>query len=262
MERTWHHRTVAALLSPSLALLPVLVGSSGQPRQPRGTAVAADRAVAEADTVRTVVAAEPRRVAPVRTGFRWPLDGTPRVVRRFDPPPQPWQRGHRGVDLGAPSGAVVRATGPGVVHFAGTVAGRPVVSVSHAGGLRSTYEPVRSAVAAGDQVGPGDPLGVLLAGHPGCAGAACLHWGLRRGDEYLDPLLLLGLGRVRLLPVPSVLPVGAGMMVPSVLPVGAGTAVRTGWRAGPAGVRRAARTPPPGCRPGRTAAATLGPARR
>jgi hypothetical protein len=34
---------------------------------------------------------------------------------------------------------------------------------------------------------------------------ACLHWGLRRAAadgyvDYLDPLLLLGLGRVRLLP--------------------------------------------------------------
>ena len=54
----------------------------------------------------------------------------------------------------------------------------------------------------------GDPLGVLDPGHRGCPVAACLHWGLRRPSttgaagalEYLDPLLLLGLGRVRLLP--------------------------------------------------------------
>jgi len=31
--------------------------------------------------------------------------------------------------------------------------------------------------------------------------AACLHWGLLQGDVYLDPLALLGLGRVRLLPL-------------------------------------------------------------
>jgi hypothetical protein len=30
--------------------------------------------------------------------------------------------------------------------------------------------------------------------------AACLHWGLRSGALYLDPLILLGLGPVRLLP--------------------------------------------------------------
>nr|WP_307836864.1 M23 family metallopeptidase [Plantactinospora mayteni] len=145
----------------------------------------------------------PHWSAPVPGRFRWPLDGVPRVVRRFDPPPQPWAAGHRGVDLAAPPGATVRAAGPGVVFFAGMVAGRPLVSVAHANGLRTTYEPVRPGLAAGDAVRAGDPLGVLLSGHPGCAaaGSACLHWGLRRGDEYLDPLLLLGLGRVRLLPV-------------------------------------------------------------
>jgi murein DD-endopeptidase MepM/ murein hydrolase activator NlpD len=146
----------------------------------------------------------PARGAPTANGFRWPLDGVPRVVRPFDPPPEPWQRGHRGVDLAGPVGVTVRAAGPGTVLFAGMIANRPVVSVSHQNGLRTTYEPVRPVVAAGDRVAAGQPLGVLLAGHPGCLAGppACLHWGLRRGEEYLDPLLLLGLGRVRLLPIP------------------------------------------------------------
>ena len=79
-------------------------------------------------------------------------------------------------------------------------AGAGVVSVTHTGGLRTTYEPVTPAVAAGDLVSAGDILGTLDAGHGGCP-AACLHWGLRRGDVYLDPLLLLGLGRMRLKPL-------------------------------------------------------------
>jgi murein DD-endopeptidase MepM/ murein hydrolase activator NlpD len=133
--------------------------------------------------------------------FRWPLDGVPVVVRRFDPPPQPWLPGHRGVDLAAAPGATVRAAGPGVVAFAGTVAGRGVVSVQHAGGLRTTYEPVEASVAAGAQVAAGAAIGSLVAGHPGCPVPACLHWGLRRGEVYLDPLALLGFGRMRLLPL-------------------------------------------------------------
>jgi murein DD-endopeptidase MepM/ murein hydrolase activator NlpD len=139
-------------------------------------------------------------VGPARS-FRWPVDGTPRVVRRFDPPPRPWSPGHRGVDLAAGPGVVVRAAGDGMILYAGPVAGRPVVSVLHADGLRTTYEPVLPGVRVGQRVRAGDPLGVLLPGHPGCPIAACLHWGLRRGDSYLDPLALLGLGRVRLLPV-------------------------------------------------------------
>ncbi|WP_229399376.1 M23 family metallopeptidase [Micromonospora okii] len=136
---------------------------------------------------------------PVRA-FRWPLDGAFRPARRFEPPPQPWLPGHRGVDLAAAPAAVVRAAGPGVVLFAGPVAGRPVVTVGHAAGLRTTYEPVRPGVRAGDRVAAGAPLGRLLSGHAGCPEPACLHWGLRRGEEYLDPLALLGLGPVRLLP--------------------------------------------------------------
>ncbi|MGS2614701.1 murein hydrolase activator EnvC family protein [Micromonospora sp. LZ34] len=137
----------------------------------------------------------------VRAGFRWPLDGTPHLVRRFDPPAGPWLPGHRGVDLAAAPGATVRAAGPGTVLFAGLVAGRPVVTVGHAGGLRTTHEPVQPAIAPGTPVAAGTPLGVLLPGHAGCPAPACLHWGLRRGREYLDPLALLGLGKVRLLPL-------------------------------------------------------------
>jgi murein DD-endopeptidase MepM/ murein hydrolase activator NlpD len=133
--------------------------------------------------------------------YRWPLDGQPAVVRRFEPPPRRWLPGHRGVDLAGGAGAVVRAAGPGRVAFAGPIAGRGVVSIEHRGGLRTTYEPVTATVRAGDEVALGAAIGALASGHAGCPVAACLHWGLRRGDTYLDPLSLLGLGRVRLLPL-------------------------------------------------------------
>jgi hypothetical protein len=100
----------------------------------------------------------------------------------------------------------VLTAGAGTVHFAGRVAGRGVVSVTHPNGLRTTYEPLEPAVRAGQALAAGDPIGTLVAGHAGCPAAACLHWGLRRGEEYLDPLILLGLGRVRLLPLASTPP--------------------------------------------------------
>jgi murein DD-endopeptidase MepM/ murein hydrolase activator NlpD len=74
------------------------------------------------------------------------------------------------------------------------------VSIDHAGGLRTTYEPVTPTVVAGQPVRAGEEIGVLDAGHPGCPVAACLHWGLRRGEVYLDPLALVGRARIRLLP--------------------------------------------------------------
>jgi murein DD-endopeptidase MepM/ murein hydrolase activator NlpD len=134
-------------------------------------------------------------------GYGWPVDGA-RVVRRFDPPPQPWLPGHRGADLAAAPGAVIHAAGAGTIVFAGQVAGRGVVSVAHPGGLRTTYEPLLvDDHRPGDSVAAGERIGTLAPGHPGCPAAACLHWGLRRGADYLDPLTLLGLGRVRLLPL-------------------------------------------------------------
>lgn len=131
---------------------------------------------------------------PGRDGARRPL-----VARFHEPPPQPWAAGHRGVDLATAPRAPVRAAAPGRIVFAGRVAGRGVVSVELDGGafprLRMTYEPARPAVAVGERVTAGQLLGRLAPGlRPGpryhCA-VPCLHWGLLRGDRYLDPLSTL-----------------------------------------------------------------------
>jgi murein DD-endopeptidase MepM/ murein hydrolase activator NlpD len=135
-------------------------------------------------------------------GWTWPLgEGAPvAVARSFDPPTTRYGTGHRGVDLAGAPGSTVRAAGAGRVSYAGLLAGRGVVVVVH-GELRTTYEPVRAEVAVGQEVSVGEPLGRLDAGHAGCSVAACLHWGLRRGEQYLDPLRLVGRGPVRLLPL-------------------------------------------------------------
>jgi murein DD-endopeptidase MepM/ murein hydrolase activator NlpD len=134
-------------------------------------------------------------------GWRWPLDPPVAVVAGFVAPAGPFAPGHRGVDIGARVGDPVRSAAAGVVAFAGVVAGRGVVSVDHPGGLRTSYEPVTATVARGDQVGSGAVLGRLASVASHCPPAACLHWGLRRGETYLDPRSMLGAVRVRLLPV-------------------------------------------------------------
>jgi murein DD-endopeptidase MepM/ murein hydrolase activator NlpD len=136
----------------------------------------------------------------VLLAFVWPLS-PPAVVRGFDPPPSPWLAGHRGVDLSGSPGAPVHSAGDGRVVFAGRVAGRGVLSVQHPDGVRTTYEPVTPLVSAGDLVTRGATIATLGAGHPGCPAPACLHWGARRDGDYIDPLALLGRGRVRLLPL-------------------------------------------------------------
>jgi murein DD-endopeptidase MepM/ murein hydrolase activator NlpD len=147
------------------------------------------------------MAVAPAVAGGTAAGDPWVAPLTPvEVTRPFDAPASPYGPGHRGVDLAGAAGEVVVAAGPGVVVFAGLVAGRPVVSIAHAGGLRTTYEPVTPSVRAGLPVARGSPIGTLVTGHAGCPVAACLHWGLRRGETYLDPLLLLAPPRIRLLP--------------------------------------------------------------
>ncbi len=130
----------------------------------------------------------------------WPLEPEPDVVRPFEPPPSPYASGHRGVDLAGRPGQAVRAALPGTIGFAGSIGGKPVVTVLH-GGRRTTYEPVVAGVAPGQVVGAGDVIGRLTLTDSHCFPAACLHWGLVRGEDYLDPLSLVGRGPVRLLPL-------------------------------------------------------------
>lgn len=145
--------------------------------------------------------------APATAGtdrLQWPLRPEPAVVRPFDAPSPNWQRGHRGVDLAASAGQPVYAAGPGTVVFAGLLAGRPVVSIAHPGGLRTSYEPVEPSVRPGQRVGAGAAVGVLRSGHAGCPVPACLHWGAMWGPaanaDYVDPLGLLAGTPIRLKP--------------------------------------------------------------
>ncbi|MFM1965833.1 MAG: hypothetical protein RL134_1558 [Actinomycetota bacterium] len=129
-------------------------------------------------------ATEPPWVPPVR----------PLVVDRpFLPPAGPYAAGHRGVDLAAEPGTIVRAPAPGIVRVAEQVAGTDVVSIEHPHrilgrtGWRTTYVGVRASVEVGDAVAAGDSLGVVVV-HEHSAG---IHWGLKAGRTYADPLLLL-----------------------------------------------------------------------
>lgn len=130
----------------------------------------------------------------------WPLSPVPQVVAGFDPPAGPWGPGHRGVDLLGRPGESVAAALPGRVSFAAQLAGRGVVVVDH-GATRTTYEPVVATVAVGNELTAGQTLGRLDLRGSHCFPRACLHWGWRRGDAYLDPLRLVGAAPVRLLPL-------------------------------------------------------------
>lgn len=131
--------------------------------------------------------------------WRWPVPAPIRVVAPFRAPPTPFTAGHRGIDIATESAASVTAPAPGVVSFAGMVAGRPVIAIDHGDGIVSAIEPVAALVEAGAVVTSGDPIGTVSTG--GHCASGCVHFGVRVDGEYVSPYLFLGgLPRAVLLP--------------------------------------------------------------
>jgi murein DD-endopeptidase MepM/ murein hydrolase activator NlpD len=161
-----------------------------------GPAAAADRPAAPP----TTAAPDRPRVPPLRM----PLAGA--VVRGFDARAGPYGPGHRGIDVAAPVGEVVRAPAAGRVVFAGPVAGTAWVSIQVAPGVVATVGPLQGELATAGRVRQGTPVGRAAPGHaPGSVGGAeTLHLSLRVDGEYVDPLAyLVDRPRPRLAPLPA-----------------------------------------------------------
>jgi murein DD-endopeptidase MepM/ murein hydrolase activator NlpD len=148
--------------------------------------------------VRTVAPSADDRSAADASGWVWPVAGA-LVLQEYVPPAHAYAPGHRGIDLVVPDGAGVRAPADGVIAFAGMVAGRPVVTIDHGGGLVTTLEPVVSSHRVGDTVDRADAIGSLQTG--GHVPPGAVHFGVRQSGEYVNPRLLLGgIPRAVLLP--------------------------------------------------------------
>jgi murein DD-endopeptidase MepM/ murein hydrolase activator NlpD len=132
--------------------------------------------------------------APVAVHYRAPVAG--RVVDPFRPPSNPYAAGNRGIDYAVDAGTAVHAAAGGMVVFAGQVGGSVAVTVLHADRLSTTYTGMADLVVkAGDAVAAGQALGTT---------SSAFHFGVRAGDAYLDPAVLLDdrpTGPVRLVPV-------------------------------------------------------------
>ena len=145
--------------------------------------------------------------AQPRPLWEFPLSPASAITRGFEPPLHNWLPGHRGVDIRARTGQKVFAPTNGQVIYVSELAGRGVLVIKH-GKLRTTYEPVSSQLRLGDSVIRGDEIGHLKCGASHCCKAGqvrCLHWGLLRNTQYLNPLSKVDI-HVRLLPIYPVLP--------------------------------------------------------
>lgn len=134
--------------------------------------------------------------------WSWPVETPIQVSNPYRAPATRYSAGHRGIDLVVGIGRPIRAPADGVVHFAGRVVDRPVVSIDHSGVL-SSFEPLEPVVAAGESVTKGQLIGTV--GRGGHCDGRCLHLGARIDGEYVSPLRFLGgIPRAVLLPMSSV----------------------------------------------------------
>jgi murein DD-endopeptidase MepM/ murein hydrolase activator NlpD len=141
------------------------------------------------------------QLAGAGTQLSPPLPSPLTVLRAFAPPLHPWDAGNRGVNLAAYPGEMVSAATSGLVIYAGLLAGRGVVSIRD-GSLRTTYEPVDPVVRSGEEVVAGQLIGYVSTAADACGPpGSCLHWGALESNLYVDPMGLLGVLQVRLLPL-------------------------------------------------------------
>lgn len=118
-------------------------------------------------------------------GLALPVDGA--QVRGFAPTGR--YSGHWGVDWSVPADTPVRAAGPGTVSFTGVVAANQTVTVDHGGGLRTSYSYLADVlVKRGQRVEGSTTLGTSGVAH----GFEGLHFSVRIGGTYVDPLSIIG----------------------------------------------------------------------
>lgn len=117
----------------------------------------------------------------------WPTDAPRVILRPFVAPASRYGAGHRGIDVAAGSAAI--APTAGIVHFAGVVVDRPLVSIEHPDGVLTSYEPVATTLRAGDIVEAGQTIGQVQLGH--CS-ERCLHFGVRIDGAYVSPMNYFG----------------------------------------------------------------------
>jgi len=122
--------------------------------------------------------------------YSHPVNGP--VIDGFRPPDHIGGRGNRGLEYDSLAGAPVWAAADGVVRFCGSVAGRGVVVINHADGLRTTYTGLEDMyVCGGREVRQFEPIGTTTDN---------LHFGALIGNTYLDPQVLIDASESPLVP--------------------------------------------------------------
>jgi Peptidase family M23 len=127
--------------------------------------------------------------------WTWPVAGP--VLQPFQLGSDPYAAGqHRGIDIGAPPGTAVVTPAGGDVAFAGTVPrGGRTLTIATPDGYAVTLLHLGSiAVARGESVEEGDPIGTIGPSGEAEHAEGYVHLGIRVTDDphgYVDPASLL-----------------------------------------------------------------------
>lgn len=165
--------------------------------------------------------------AQTRSDWLSPLESTPAIAHDYRAPLTRFGAGHRGVDYRVKGKTSLVAPADGVIAWANTVALQPTVSIQHANGYRTAYQPACTDLAVGTSVSKGQVFAMVCDNIPAAATAAdlariaggtigkvgkvveyagkaairvashcspvlCLHFSLRHNGAYLSPLSMIG----------------------------------------------------------------------
>jgi biotin carboxyl carrier protein len=156
--------------------------------QPRPTPAPTARPVSSRSTGGSTAAPQ-RSSAVVADGWQWPVIGP--ITQYFGQSLTIYGT-HYGIDIDGDTGDQVRAAAAGTVIVAGYYdkCGGLDVHIDHGDGLVSWYRHLsRVLVSEGDRVERGDLIGRM--GNTGCSFGSHLHFALRRGSTWIDPLTVL-----------------------------------------------------------------------
>lgn len=191
----WAEDDTVLVLQPASALpygAQVRLAVSSDARSRAGGVLPAAQSVTFTVQGRSAPAATPRPTTtprPTATGWRWPLIGP--ITQRFGE--SLTQYGfHQGIDIDGDTGDPVRAARSGTVTVTGhwDDCGGLQVHIDHGGGFESWYRHLsRIDVTVGQRVAAGTIIGAV--GDTGCSLGSHLHFGIREGKVFVDPLRYL-----------------------------------------------------------------------
>jgi len=179
-------------MNPDDVLETIREGYSGQggPLTPMGRSTRGDAALTNSETkanqiIVTLDQMNTYRIAMEKLPLAMPVKDSFRYTSGFG---RRWGRAHEGIDMAAPVGTPIHATGDGVVTFAGRQgAYGNLIKIEHELGVETRYGHLsRIRVKVGQRVSQGDLIGAM--GNTGRSTGPHLHYEVRMKGRAVDPM--------------------------------------------------------------------------